>query len=64
MAPVWISGLVHEKRSITPESAMRLGRLLGTSAEFWLNLQVHYDLAVAKKKLEKKIETEVAPLVA
>ena len=40
---------------------MRLGRYLGTSPEFWMNLQTRYDLDVADRMLRSRIEQEVAP---
>ena len=43
-----IEGILDGKRSISPDTAIRLGRYFGTSAEFWLNLQAHYELAQVK----------------
>lgn len=42
-----INEIVHGKRAITADTAMRLGRYFGQSAKFWINLQVNYDLEVA-----------------
>ena len=42
-----IEQLVREKRPVTPDTALRLGRVFGTGAEFWMNLQVQHDLSVA-----------------
>ena len=39
-----VNGLVHGKRGVTPDTALRLSRLLGTTPEFWLNLQLAFDL--------------------
>ncbi|MGH1551023.1 HigA family addiction module antitoxin [Leifsonia poae] len=39
-----VGDIVAGKRAITPDTALRLSRLFGTTAEFWLNLQTHYDL--------------------
>jgi addiction module HigA family antidote len=44
-----VNTLINGKRDITPETAILLSRVLGTSAEFWMNLQAAYDLAVAKQ---------------
>ncbi|CCG07051.1 HigA family addiction module antitoxin [Pararhodospirillum photometricum] len=44
-----IERLVAEKTPITADTALRLGRLLGTGPEFWMNMQVLYDLAVAER---------------
>jgi len=46
-----INELVNGKRGVTPETAILLSRVLGTSAEFWMNLQTAYDLAKAEQKL-------------
>ena len=45
-----INELIHKKRSVTPDTALRLSRLFGTTPEFWLNLQLAYDLYEAKQK--------------
>lgn len=44
--PRRINEIVHGKRRITADTALRLGRYLGTSAQFWINLQSHYDLEI------------------
>lgn len=49
-----ISSIVGGKRDISPDTALRLERAFGSSAEFWLNLQAHYDLEVARDQLDKK----------
>jgi addiction module HigA family antidote len=54
--------ILHERRSVTPDTAMRLARFFGTSVQFWLNLQQTYDLTKAQQLSEKKIEREVEPL--
>jgi plasmid maintenance system antidote protein VapI len=46
-------------RAISPETALRLGRYLGTGAQFWMNLQVNYDLALAQQELAETIDREV-----
>lgn len=56
--------IVNEERDITPDTALRLARLLGTTPEFWLNLQAHYDLEIARDKEHAKIEREVRPMNA
>ena len=53
--------LVLGRRAVTTDTAMRLGRYFGTSAEFWINLQARYDLDVADRRLRRRIEREVAP---
>ena len=62
--PLRISQIVNGKRAITADTAMRLGRYFGTSAEVWLRLQARYDLEVAQDKLAKRIEKEVKRAVA
>lgn len=59
VTPIRISQIVHGKRSVTVDTAMRLGRYFGTSAGVWLRLQVRYDLEVAEQKLTEKIKREV-----
>lgn len=59
-----IAEIVHERRGITPDTALRLGRYFNTSARFWLNAQSSYDLEVAQDALLSAIEREVRPLVA
>jgi len=57
--PRRINEIVHGKRSITADTAFRLGRYFGMSAQFWLNLQSHYDLEVLEMEFGSKIEKEV-----
>ena len=57
-----ISDIIHAKRSITTDTALRLSVYFGTSPEFWLNLQTRYDLKLARKNLLPDIEKEVRPL--
>ena len=54
-----ITEIVNGKRSITPETALRLARYFGNSPEFWMNLQQRHDLAVAERNHGRKIATEV-----
>jgi len=54
-----INDIVRERRSITPDTALRLARYFGTTAQFWLNLQASYDLKIAERELGSKIEAEV-----
>ncbi len=53
--------IVNCERAITPETALRLARYLGTSAEFWLGLQSDYDLERALEEFEERIQREVQP---
>jgi addiction module HigA family antidote len=56
-----INEILNEKRSISPEMALRLGRYLGTTPDVWLGLQADYDLFKARLKSKKMIE-EIKPL--
>ena len=60
--PRRINEIVHGKRSITADTALRLGRFFGMSAQFWLNLQTRYDLEVAEDFLENRLDEEVRAL--
>ncbi len=60
--PRRINEIVHGKRAISADTALRLGRYFGTSGRFWLHLQAHYDLDVAEDALEGRLETEVKVL--
>jgi antitoxin HigA-1 len=54
-----IGEIVHGRRSITPETSLRLARYFGTSPEFWLNLQQSFDLTKVRTEQELKIAREV-----
>ncbi|HUP21021.1 MAG TPA: HigA family addiction module antitoxin [Gemmatimonadota bacterium] len=57
--PIRINEVVHGKRAVTADTALRLARYFGTSERFWINLQVRYDLEVAKDRLGGRLEREV-----
>ena len=59
-----ISQIVRGQRSITADTALRLARYLGTSAEVWLRLQARYDLETAEARLGKRVNREVQVLQA
>ena len=59
-----VSELVHGKRAVTPDTALRLARYFGTSAEFWLGMQSSYDLEVARDQIGDKITSEIQPRAA
>jgi len=59
VSPRRINEIVHGKRSITADTALRLSRYFGTSAEFWLGLQADYDLDTASDRLADRILREV-----
>jgi addiction module HigA family antidote len=57
-----INEIVHGKRSITADTALRLSRFFGTSERFWLNLQVRYDLEVEKERLGDELDRQVVAM--
>jgi antitoxin HigA-1 len=57
-----ISEIAHERRGISPDTALRLARYFHTSARFWLNAQAIYDLEMAEDQLRPTIDREVLPL--
>ena len=59
--PTQISRILHGRRPILPETALRLERYFGVEAEFWLNLQKDYDLRTARALQKKRIDEEVSP---
>lgn len=54
-----INEIVHGRRRITADTALRLARFFGTSAQFWLGLQLDYDLDVAQDEVGAQIERDV-----
>jgi addiction module HigA family antidote len=59
VSPRRINEIVHGKRAITPDTALRLSRYFGSSERFWMNLQARYDLEVEKDRLQDRLEREV-----
>jgi len=57
-----VAEIVHERRAITPDTALRLARYFNTTPRFWINLQAAYDLEVAERVLEQDILRDVHPL--
>jgi addiction module HigA family antidote len=57
--PRRINEIVHGKRAISPDTALRLSRYFGMSETFWSNLQAHYDLEVERDRLGDRLEKEV-----
>ena len=62
--PRRINEIVHGKRAVTADTALRLSRFFGTSERFWLNLQTRYDLEVEKDRLGARLDDEVRALVS
>jgi antitoxin HigA-1 len=64
VSPRRINEIVHGNRSITADTALRLGRFFGISPQFWLNLQTRYDLEVTEDSLANRLDDEVHALHA
>lgn len=62
--PQRVHDLVHGRRAVTADTALRLARAFSMEPQFWMNLQSRYDLETATEMLQARIEAEVAPLVA
>lgn len=58
-----LNQIVNENRSITADTALRLSKALGTTPEFWMNLQSRYDLDQTRDASGEQIEREVSPLL-
>jgi len=59
--PPRLNEIVRGRRGITADTALRLSRYLGTTAEFWLDLQSQYELEVTRQRKQKQIERSVKP---
>ena len=59
--PRRINEIVHGKRGITADTAVRLAKYFGTSAELWMNLQSHYELRLERRALREQLES-IVPL--
>ncbi|HEY5623864.1 MAG TPA: HigA family addiction module antitoxin [Gammaproteobacteria bacterium] len=62
--PNRITLIINGERAISADTALRLSRFFGNTPEFWMNLQSHYDLAIARQRSAKTIDREVAELTA
>ncbi len=62
--PRRINEIVHGKRAITADTALRLGIFFAMEEQFWLNLQSHFDLEMAKQETGDRLKTEVVPHAA
>ena len=60
VSPRRINEIVHGKRAISADTALRLTRFFGTSEMFWVNLQMRYDMEIEKDKLADRLEREVS----
>src|SRR5665647_196322 len=52
----WVTGIINAQRSVTADTALRLGHWFGTSPDFWLNLQMLYELRLAQREIGKRVE--------
>jgi len=59
VSPRRINEIVHEKRAITADTALRLSRFFNMSAQFWMNLQSRFELEQAEDLLEERLDQEV-----
>ncbi len=57
-----VTAIIRGRRAITPDTALRLSRYFGTSAEFWIGLQQEFDLRTARAESGKDIESQIKPL--
>ncbi len=64
ISPNRIAEIVHNRRRITADTALRLGLYFGNSPEFWMNLQVHYDLKMAQRNLKPEDAKRIKSLRA
>lgn len=64
VSPRRINEIVHGKRSVTADTALRLARFFGNSAAFWLGLQMDFDLDVAEDEIAARIREEVQQRVS
>jgi len=64
VSPGRISAIVNGKRAITADTALRLGKYLGTSSDLWIGLQGEFDLRVAKRAIGEEIERRIQQHVA
>lgn len=62
VSPQRVNEIVNGKRSITPETAIRLARVIGTTPAFWLSMQADYDLQIVETNIGSQIEKEVTPI--
>lgn len=59
-----VTEILHGRRAITPDTALRLARYFGTTPDLWQGLQAEHDLRLAKRELAAQIERDVQPRVA
>ncbi len=57
-----VTQIVRGQRAVTADTAIRLGRLFRTTAEFWLNLQSRYELELARREVGRQVDREIQPI--
>ena len=57
-----INDIVHARRGISADTALRLGKYFKTTAEFWMNLQIRYEITIAKRDIWPSIEKNIRPI--
>jgi antitoxin HigA-1 len=57
-----VADILHERRGISPDTALRLARYFKNTPVFWMNLQMRYDLEVAEDELASRVARDVHPL--
>ena len=62
--PARVNDIVHNRRAITADTAVRLSLFFGTSIDLWINLQAHYDTRVAREQLRPKLHRQIRPYAA
>ena len=60
ISPNRIAEIIHNRRRISADTALRLGLYFGTTPEFWINLQTHYDLEAARRALPRETAERIA----
>lgn len=57
-----VSAIVNQKRSISADTALRLGRFFGVEPQWWMNMQAYFDLETARRELGERLDAEVMPM--
>lgn len=57
-----VSAIVNERRSISADTALRLGRFFGVDPQWWMNMQAYFDLETARRDLGSRLNDEVVPI--
>ena len=57
-----VTAILHGRRGVTADTALRLGRYFGVDPQWWMNMQAHYELTVARQALGDRLADEVTPM--